>query len=188
MEKIPSVREGIVLKHTALKCKRLISHLLHLRHTDLRCGYLGALVMLLFTVMIRLLSGSPYYVYHMLKGSEVLPPLATLTFTNLLLTTAMGFACGLVLSCPRRNRRCLKYQGGMLFVLHSVFWFSCYPLIFQGCLLVPALFSLVLAWLLCLGCIALFFRVHPLAGGIAAIFLFWMTYLLLSLVGCILVM
>ena len=174
------------MKHSAVKLKRILTRLFCLRHIDLRCGYLGGLIMLIFTVLIRLLSGSPYRVYCVLRGSDFLPSLATLTFVNLLLTIAMGFACGLVLSCPRRSRQGIKYRGGMLFVLLTVFWLAAYPLVFQGCLLALALLSLILTWILCLGCVSLFFRVNPLSGWISVIFLFWLTYLILGLLGCIL--
>lgn len=176
------------MKHSAVKLKRTISRLFCLRHTDLRCGYLGALILLIFTVLIRLLSGSPYRVYYVLKGNDFLPSLAVLTLINLLLTVAMGFACGLVLSCPRRSHQCIKYRGGMLFILLTVFWLAAYPLVFQGCLLVAALLSLLLTWILCLGCASLFFRVHPLSGWISVCFLFWLTYLILGLLGCILML
>lgn len=171
------------MKRSKFKLKRWLNRIFCLQAVDLHCGYLGGLILLAVAILIRLVSGSPYRVYFLLKNARFMPSLTFFSLMNLVLTVAMGFACGLILSCRRRNLQCLKFQGGMLFVLLTVFWFITYPLVFRGCLLFAALLSLLAAWLLTLGCMLLFFRVQPLAGWISAVFLFWVTYLILVVLG-----
>ena len=174
------------MKRSGIRIKRWLTHIFALRTADLRHGYLGAMIMILCASFIRLLSGSPYRSYLLLQSTCLMPPLSLLSLINLFFTAAMGFACGLVLSCHRRSARELKYQGGMLFILLAVFWFGIYPLIFRGGMLFTAFLLLIAAWILTLGCVLIFSHIQILAGGICATFLCWLTYLAISLLGCIL--
>lgn len=162
--------------------------MLDLRRVDVRGGYLGAALMLLCAAGVRLLSGAPYRIYFMLNAHRTLPPMLTLGMGNALMTLCAGFACGLVLSCPRRGCRCSRYRGGMLFILMALFWFLTYPLLFRGCLVLLALLSLLLAWLFCLLCVPSFFHVHPICGWILVLLEIWILYLILSLLWCLLLL
>lgn len=174
------------MKRLSFKIKRNLVHLLSLRSADIRCGYLGGVILLTVSVLIRLLSGSPYRICLLLGNAPFLPRLSLLTFLNLLFSMGIGFACGLILSCRRSSVQCIKYQGGMLFVLLAVFWFASYPLVFRGGMFILTLLTLAAVWILSLGCTLIFTRIQRIAGWILFLFLCWVTYLFLCLLGCIL--
>lgn len=160
---------------------------LRLNVSDIRGGCFGGMVLLMLAIITRLLSGSPYRIYMLLRQFKILPPLVLLSTINLLLTVAMGFACGLILS----HRRCgkigeEKYRSGMLFVILITLWLSTYPLIFRSCMLGSALFLLMVACVLSVICALLFSRIRRLSALIALVFSCWVGYLIILLVNCIL--
>lgn len=171
---------------TLKEFKRRFLNTFDLRVRELSCGYCGGLLMLVTAIAVRLLAGSPYRVYLMLRGTRILPPIFFLMLFNLLFSMELGFACGLVLVRGRKQMRELKYRAGLLSVLLALCWFFVYPLIFRGCMLTAALLLLMAAWGLTCACMILYFRICLFSGWLTACFLVWQTYLVISLAGCIL--
>ena len=166
---------------------RRISRILCLRTKNFRSGIVGGFILFILVAMIRFLSGSPYRVYMLLRQFHTLPPLVLLSTINLLLTVAMGIACGLIFSvhkCGRAGE--VKYQSGMLFVILITLWLGVYPLIFRSCMLGCALLLFTVIWGLSLICFLLWRRIHRISSWIALLFTGWITYLIILLIRCIL--
>ncbi len=174
------------MKHARFNGQKWLAHTFDIQRRDIRCGYLCGAFMLITAVAVRLLSGSPYRIYFLLRGAGMLPPLIFLSLLNLLFTCGMGFACGIALSCRKKYACETKYRAGMLVILLSLCWFAAYPLVFRGSMLAAALFSLCASWFLSLCVMRLYFRIQALSAWITLFFLLWQTYQIIALLSCIL--
>lgn len=175
------------MRHSRKVFSKHLTRVLRLNITDIRGGCIGGMVLLMLAIITRLLSGSPYRIYILLRQFKILPPLVLLSTVNLLLTVAMGFACGLILS----QRRCgkigeEKYRSGMLFVILITLWLATYPMMFRSCMLGVTLLFLTAACVLSAICTLLFSRIRLLSASIALVFSCWIGYLIILLVDCIL--
>ena len=159
-----------------------------IRPRALQCGYLGALFMLLVYVLVGFMSGTPYRAYFFLREAGNLLPIGIYTLCNLFFTLGLGFAFGLVFSRYTHSLRWRTeiYRCGMLFVLLAVLWYAAYPLVTRGNMLLAALLCLLAVWILGLLCMLSMSRILPLSGFIMLLFLFWLSYLIFTLLRCLL--
>ena len=174
------------MTHVIRKVKRKLRYGFRLHRWELRCGYVGALMLLLLAILLRFLSGSPYQVWLLLNVRQLLPPLWILSLVDGVFTLAMGFACGLIMASRRKSEQCSKYRGGMFFVLLFSLRFAAYPLLFRGAMLAAAVVFMLLTCLTGAICCKLFFDTHRLSGIVAICFLIWNCYLTMMLFSCIL--
>lgn len=174
------------MKHARIKIRKWLVRTFDIQPRDMRCGCICGAWMLITAIVVRLLSGSPYRVYFLLRGARMLPPLIFLMVINLLFTVGMGFACGIALSFRKKHACEVRYRAGMLTVFWALCWFAAYPLAFRGSMLVACFLSLCAAWALSFFAMLLYFRIQALSAWISAFFLMWQTYQIILLMGCIL--
>ena len=177
------------MKHAGTKVYRFMIRTWGIHARELYCAFLSSMIMLMIFFIVHVFSGSPYRVFFLLRSTRELLPFGVYVMLDLLFTTAIGFAFGLVFAgrglCGKRYEE--KYHAGMLFVLLAAFWFAVYPLVFRGNMFWMASICLLMTWLLSLRCIILFYYLQPLSGCILLAFLIWISYLLILLLGCMLI-
>ena len=177
-----------MMRHSRTRIVRGLMRKFNLRPRTLQCGYLGALLMLLVYTLVRVMSGTPYRAYYFLREAGNLLPLGIYTLINLCFTLGLGFAFGIFLSQYIRSPKCRTeiYRCGMLFVLLCVLWYAAYPLIVRGNMLFAAVLCLTAVWLLGLLCLFSMGNMQPLSYFILFLFLFWLAYLIFTLLRCLL--
>ena len=168
------------------KLRRRITHPLCLHTTDIHGGYLGGILLVLISVFVRCLSGSPYRYYPALRAICKLPPFALITLIHLLLMFAMGFACGLILCEHGYHPRGDLYRAGMIFVILVTLYMAIHPLLFRIGLPWIAITVLGAVLALSLLCTRLFASIRRLCGMIVLVFSCWVIYLIVILFTCLL--
>ena len=176
------------MRHSRTRIVRRLMCKFDIRPHTLQCGYLGALFMLFVYALVRVMSGTPYQAYFFLREAGNLLPLGIYAMVNFVFSLGLGFAFGIFFSRYTHSLRWRTeiYRCGMLFVLLSVLWYAAYPLLTRGNMLLAAFLCLIAVWGLGFLCLISMWRIQPLSGFVMLLFLFWIVFLILTLLRCLL--
>lgn len=143
------------------------------------------MIYLIMSVLVRILSGSPYEVLHKIDTSNIMPPIWIFNLLTFIFCFICGYASGIVVSniiCKKVNgdSELYAYRGGICFVALIFISLMWYPVLFSCEALFISLILSILSFLLSVCTAYLWSCVCKKVTIIMTFFSLWQFYIFIT--------